>query len=108
MIFIFDFIAIIILFIAKKGYISQVLNDSILGDISVNMAKYTYSLYMCHKLVFAVLAGSLWKYHKEFVYSYPLENVILTLSLVLIFGVFTYHCVEKPCADWFKNKIMKT
>ncbi|MBQ8460041.1 acyltransferase family protein [bacterium] len=105
MIFIFDFIAIIILFVVKKGYISQILNDSILGDISVNLAKYTYSLYMVHKLVFAILAGSLWKYHTEFVYTHPLGNVILTLSLVMIFGVFTYHCVEQPCGNFLKHTI---
>jgi peptidoglycan/LPS O-acetylase OafA/YrhL len=104
MIFIVDFIAIIMLFIIKKGFISQILNDTILGDISVNIAKYTYSLYITHKLIFAILVGSFWKFHPQWVYAHPIENVVMTLLLVVIFGAFTYHFVEAPCARYFSKK----
>lgn len=103
-IFIAVFIAIVMLFIAKKGYISQILNDTKLGDISVNIAKYTYSTYITHKLVFAVLVGTFWKTHKEWVYLHPVENVVYTLILVFILGIFTYHFVEAPCARYFSHK----
>lgn len=107
MIFIFDFIAVIVLFILKKGYISQILNDSFLGDISTNIAKYTYSVYMCHKLIFAILANSLWKYFSNEVYNHPILNIVYTLVFVFIFGVFTYHFVEEPCAKYLKQKLFK-
>lgn len=105
MIFIFDFIAVIVLFILKKVYISQILNDSFLGDISTNIAKYTYSVYMCHKLIFAILANSLWKYFSNEVYNHPILNIVYTLVFVFIFGVFTYHFVEEPCAKYLKQKL---
>ena len=105
MIFIFDFIAIIILFLLKKGYISQILNDSFLGNISTNIAKYTYSVYMCHKLVFAILANSLWKYFSDEVYNHPILNIVYTLILVFIFAIFIYHFIEEPCTKYLKQKL---
>lgn len=98
-IFIITYIAIIILFLLKQGFISKILNS----DIWVNLSRYTYSFYMTHLLVINTLKGSLWKYHPEWVYANPIENIVYTLLLVFMLGIFTYHFVEKPCADYFKR-----
>ena len=36
--------------------------------------------------------------------AHPIENVVLTLLLVLFLGFFTYHFVEEPCAKYFNKK----
>ena len=100
MIFIVVFLAIIILFLIQKGFISKWLNK----DIWVNLSKYTYSLYMTHIILFNILKGSFWKYHPEWVYAHPVLNIGLALTLALLLGVFTYHFVEVPCARYLKEK----
>lgn len=100
MIFIVTFVIIIMLFLMKKGFISSLLDI----DIWSKFSRYTYSLYMTHTIVMNTLMGSLWKYHPEWVYAHPAENVIMTLVLVLILGIFTYHFVEKPCTKFFTQR----
>ena len=89
----------IILFLIKKGYVSQILEK----NIWVNLSKYTYSFYLTHIIVLNILKGSFWKTHQEWVYANPIENIVYTLLLVFMLGIFTYHFVEKPCADYFKK-----
>lgn len=98
--FIAVFVMTIMLFIAKKGYISQCLEKNIWQQIS----KYTYSFYMTHLIVFSTFKASLWKYHPEWVYAHPVLNIVYTLILVFILGIFTYHFVEKPCTKYLSNK----
>ena len=100
-IFIIFFAAIIILFLVNKGYISKALNN----DFSVFLGKYTYSIYMTHFLIIKCLKGSIWKFHPELVFAHPILNIFITLSVILILGMFTYHCVEKPAAAYIKQKI---
>ncbi len=104
MIFIVIFAITIMLFVAKKGYISQVLNDTKLGDISVFFAKYTYSIYMVHAIVLYTAAGSVWKYHKDIVFLHPYLNFCVTMLVMLGLGVVMYHFVEEPCMNYFKNR----
>ena len=104
MIFIVDFVVIIMLFLSKKGYISQLLNDTILGDVWMFFSKYTYSIYMVHKMVFAFLRELHWKKYPEFIHTHPLINVIFVLGLVLSAGIFLYHFVEKPCTKYLSKK----
>ena len=58
-------------------------------------------------LIFAVLVGTFWKHNPQWVYAHPIENVIYTLILVFILGIFTYHFVEAPCAKYLSNKFGK-
>lgn len=102
-IFILVFSTCIFLFLIRKGYISYFLNNSKVGDFSVYLSKYTYSIYMVHFFIFQVLKNSLWKTMPEFVYIHPIINIDIAILLVLILGIFTYHCVELPCAKYLKN-----
>ena len=104
MIFIVDFIVIIMLFLAKKGFISQFFNDTVLGDIWVFFSKYTYSIYMVHKLVFAFFRYLQWKKHPDFIHTYPLVEVIIILCAVVTTGVLLYHLIEKPCIKYLSKK----
>ena len=103
-IFIIAFLTIIVLFLIQKGWISRFLNNTKIGDISAYLAKYTYSVYMIHILVYTILKNTLWNNNPNFVIAHPILNLSLTLGLVFLFGALTYHLVEKPCTDYFKNK----
>lgn len=104
MIFILAFTGIIILFLTKKGYISQILNDTKLGDIFTNLAKYTYSIYMLHILVRSILVKNYWINKPTFIYQHPVLHIILIFTVVIAGGILIYHFVEKPCINYFKNK----
>lgn len=104
MIFIIDFILLIMLFFAQKGFISKLLNNQIVGNICANLAKYTYSIYMTHKLVFTILTGCFWTKHANLIYAHPILNIILTLSIVISFGIAVYYTIEKPCFDYLKKR----
>jgi len=93
------FLATILLFIIKQGYIAQFLEK----DFWSNLSKYTYSFYMTHIIVYNILRGSFWQQCSNWIYAHPVQNIIYTLVLVFILGIFTYHFVEKPCADYFKK-----
>ena len=97
--FIIVFAVTIMAFLLQQGFISRLLNN----DLWVNLSKYTYSIYMTHMLIFNTFKGSLWKYNPEWVYVHPILNVSIVLTLVLILGIFTYHCIEKPCAKYLKE-----
>ncbi|MGN0030589.1 MAG: acyltransferase family protein [Candidatus Gastranaerophilaceae bacterium] len=100
-IFILVFAFTSILFILKKGCISKILDK----NIFVSLSKYTFSIYMTHLIVIRTLAGTLWKQSDGLAYIYPVFNVVLTLLLILFFGVFTYHFVEKSTAKYLKDVI---
>ena len=98
-IFIAIFAITIILFLLKKGFITNWLNK----DIWVILSKYTYSLYMTHSIIFKILKGTLWKTYPNFVVLHPFFNISLALISTLILGMLTYHFIEKPCTNWLKE-----
>jgi peptidoglycan/LPS O-acetylase OafA/YrhL len=97
------FTAIIILFLAKKGYISTWLDN----DKWAGLSKYTYSIYMTHPVIITAMKCSVWKYHKAWVYNHPCINIIIALTLILALGVFTYEFVEKKANDYFKKRALQ-
>ena len=102
-VFIIAFVAVIIAFLINKGFISRFLNK----DWCVNIAKYTYSFYMTHSFVFNAIKNSIWKNHPEIIIAHPYLNLFITLGLVFVLGIFTYHFVEVPSNKYFKNKNAK-
>lgn len=100
-IFIVVFTVTLMLFLIKQGYISRLLDK----DYWQNLSKYTYSLYMTHIFVFDVFKGSVWKFHTEWVYAYPVLNVLFVLIATLTFGILTYHLIEKPATTYLLKRM---
>ena len=97
--FIINFVVIIVLFLLKQGFISRFLNILSWHDV----AKYTYSFYLTHIVVLNTLRGSFWKIQSGWIHSHPVINLFITFLIVFIVGIFTYHFIEKPCVDYFKK-----
>jgi peptidoglycan/LPS O-acetylase OafA/YrhL len=104
MIYIVTFVAIIVLFLINKGYISNLINNTKLGNASAFCAKYTYSIYMMQFFVFNIVNTFVWQRFPDFVVNHPLINVEMTFLCVMIFGIFTYYLVEKPCINYFGKR----
>lgn len=88
-------VVLFILFILKGGLISNLFEN----NFSVYVAKYSYSVYITHLLVFALI-----KPHISTMGSF---SIIPALIIPILFGVFTYHFVEEPCANYLKKKWFK-
>lgn len=92
MIFIIAFLILIWLFLIKKGYFSQ-LTDK---NIFCKLAKYNYSIFLTHLIIFYLLRGNIWNNSNLFIPNHPIVTLILLYSSVFIFGIFAYHFIEKP------------
>ena len=81
----------------NRGWLSQKLNKQTYVNI---LARYTYSLYMCHSLVFLFLRKVFWIPYPKIVRAEPIGNLVLTFVCVIIMTAITYHCVELPAKKW--------
>ena len=100
-IYVLVFALLLILFVMKKGFLTQILDK----DIWVNLGKYQYSLYVMHVVIFKILYNGYFINNKDFVYIHPVITSFIILISILIVGIFTYHFVEDPCAKYFKQKL---
>jgi len=94
------FIVLFWLFITKKGYLSQLLNN----NLSVFLGQFTFAIFLTHQFII-----KLWKFyvceaHSGWVTAHPVENLVLLFVAIILFGMFTYYFVEKPSAKYFKKK----
>lgn len=99
--FITCFVVLLMLFILKKGYISEFFDK----DIWVLLGKYQYSIFILHYILFRIFNISIWKKFPYIVFNYPFLPIIFNCTLLIIFTVFTYHLVEEPCAKYLKDKL---
>ena len=100
LIMIIPFIGLFILFVLRKGYFSNLLNN----NISSFCGQFTYSIFMSHYLI-----KELWVYFicqkcHNIVLAHPILNLVLYLSTVILFGMITYYAVEKPSFKYLKKK----
>ena len=63
---------------------------------------------MTHLLILETLKGSLWKNCQTFVYEHPVLNIAMTLILIAMLGIFTYHVIEVPSAKFLRKKLLKS
>lgn len=98
------FTLLFILFVFSKGYLSSFLNKIKFSFIS----KYVYSIYIVHLCVFIVY----WKISTNIYYEFIPDNIpiftIIYIIVCFIFGVITYHMIEKPIGKWMKNFLYNT
>ena len=100
-IFVLVFTITIMLLLLNKDYLSNYLNK----NIFVSLSKYTYSLFLTHHVIIIGIKGSLWKYAPSFVYAHPIINIAISLLIIFIAGILTYHFIEKPSTNYLKKYI---
>ena len=103
LIMVISFVGLFCLFIAKKGYLSQILEN----NISVFFGQFAFSIFLTHQLILKLWHVYVCKAHSIWVIDHPVLNLILLFIVIILFGIFTYYFVEKPCNNYFKNKIKK-
>lgn len=101
-VFVAGFTVLFSLFVFKKGYLSELLDK----DVWVFLGKYQYSIYVIHYVIGKIYGFGVWKHYPDFVNSFPAVPVLISLISIIIFGIFTYHFVEVPCADYLTNKFL--
>ncbi len=96
-IFIIVYMALIILFLYKKGFVSRFLDK----NIFVHLGKYTYSIFVTHFIVVNFLCRLYWKYFWNIsaLYVYPIIFIIC-----ILFGIITYHIIENPVIRYLNKK----
>ena len=98
-IFVIIFTILFILFLLRKGAISNLFDK----DIFVYLGKFQYSIYVVHFIILKILNLGFWKYHANFVVTNPFLVIMVNLIIVCIFGILTYHFVEAPCVRYLKK-----
>ena len=101
-IFIPLFVALIWLFLLKKGMISKLLENK----ISDFLGKFSYSIFVMQGYLIILFYTM---FETKFAQLIP-EQRLLTLSIGYIFAVFggilVYYLIEKPSSNWCKNKFL--
>ena len=100
--FVFAFAVLLILFVFKKGYFSEILDK----DIWVKLGKYQYSIYVVHYVIIRIFGLALWKEQSEFVTLHPFMPILIMFAAILVVGVLTYYMVELPCANFLKQRLL--
>ncbi len=99
MIFIVSFMVIIVLFLFKKGFLSRLCDAPIMDTF----ARYTYSLYLTHKLVF-YLGEFITKKFPTLFFEHQILFFASNMVVAVAFAIFTYHFVETKAIKYFANK----
>ena len=97
MIFVLAFLLLFIIFIMNIGFLSTILNN----NFSELIGKYTYSIFMVHRICFAILSVTLWK--TNFVIQHSFLTIFYSVILAVFFGIFIYYLIEKPFARILKQ-----
>lgn len=94
-----SFAALILLFLLKKGYISNWFNKR----IWVNLARYSLAVYLVQGITVWELFPRFQKAYPDFVQNYPIITICGTVLCCIAFGVWAHHVIEKPCAKALKK-----
>ena len=94
------FVILFLCFLFKNGILSKLFD----GKIWPFLGKYTYSIFVIHYIIIKILYDKLWKPNIDFVSSHVLIPMIINLLTVILFGVLTYHLIEKPAIEYFGHK----
>ena len=100
LILILGFIVVFILFLMKKGWVSQVLNN----NFSVFLGQFTFSIFLTHTLFTKLWRIYLCQANPQWVIANPILNLVIIYAVSIMFGVLTYYLYEKPVTKYLKNK----
>ena len=102
---VFLFVILFLLFIKKGGYLSRLLDN----NLSVKLGSYSYSIYITHCLWLEVFKKYYFTPNIAKVYPQYINGggIVLCLTICIVFGIFTYYLVEKPCTKYLKKRFNK-
>lgn len=105
--YILCFACLFLSFTLKKGYISQLLDKKMWG----NIGKYTYSIYMSQYLIQILLAKGNWlaeqPFYKTINTNYPLlDLVVFYVLLEVVIGILVYYLIETKCLMYFRQRFL--
>ena len=100
LILILGFIGVFILFLMKKGWVSQFLDN----NFSVFLGQFTYSIFLTHTLFTKLWKIYLCQGNPQWVIANPILNLVVVYAVSILFGVLTYYLYEKPVTKYLKNK----
>lgn len=100
MIFIVAFVFLFLLFLAKKGILSKLLEN----NISVFLGKFSYSIYIMQAAGFFMTKPYLWG-NKDFMYSHPYMNISLTVFVCVLIGILSHYFIEERSVKYLKDKL---
>ena len=96
MIYILAFVFLFIIFIKNCGLLSYLFNNKF-----SQIGKYSYSIFMSHRICFAILSVTLWK--SDFVIHHNHLTILSSIILAILFGIIIYYLIEKPFAKYLKQ-----
>ena len=97
-IFIIAFIILIMLFLFKKGYLSQFFDK----QIFCQLGKYSYSIFVTHLIVIYPLRQ--FYFDKNWMVLNPGLCYISIMAACILLGIITYHLIEKPFSHYLNRK----
>ena len=96
------FIALFILFLVKKGYLSRFFEK----DLFSVLGKYIFPIYMTHIFVLSLLKKYIWIGNLKFIESHFIFSIFISFIPVIIFAIAIHHFVEKPISRYLKSKVL--
>lgn len=86
------FTSLFMLFLAKRGFLSRLLNN----NLFYLLGKYAFSIYMVQEIFFNISKKYIWPNPDFGVVNYPALNIFANLFMTFIFGIIVYYIIEKP------------
>lgn len=103
LVFIIPFCVLFILFLMKRGLLSQLTEINIIDTVG----KYSYSIYIMQIVIFILFSNMLFNNPIIGVRVYPVLNIIFTMSACIILGIATHYFIEKPGASLLNKLFTK-
>lgn len=95
-IFIIVFSCLFLLFLARKGLLSKLLEN----NISVFLGKFSFAIYIMQDVGFAIEKHFMWT-NKAFVYAHPYWNIWASILICVVIGVLSHIFVEQKAVKAF-------
>lgn len=100
--FVMIFSFLFILFLIKKGGLSNITNKTFWGILS----KYSYAIFVTHYIIIKFLYFTIWKKNIIFVQNHPCIPLLINILIILILGFFIYNYIELPSTKYLRTKLL--
>lgn len=94
------FVALIGLFLVKKGIVSKLLENK----VSDFLGKFSYSVFVMQGYLIILFYTIFNADFSEWIVEQRFLTLIIGCLFVVFGGILTYYLIERPSANWCKNK----